>query len=63
MKMKTCVGLAIVCLLLVRIEAHPPKKRILQGETVYDIMKYSAKADGTTDDAMVNILNFRPNII
>lgn len=52
--MKTCVVLGILCLLSVRIGAVPPKKRILQAETVYNIMKYDAKADGTTDDAMVH---------
>lgn len=29
------------------------ERRSLQGETVFDITKYGAKGDGTTDDNMV----------
>ncbi|KAL1544962.1 galacturonan 1,4-alpha-galacturonidase [Salvia divinorum] len=56
---KTCIFCLLISNAVVNIGAAPPKGRILQGETVFDITKYGAKGDDTTDDAMAFIQAFR----
>ena len=49
------LALSISCLIIINaIAAAGEQRRLLQAETVFDITKYGAKGDGTTDDAMVN---------
>lgn len=54
--MKACLVLGIACLVMNNaITGAMGERRILQAETVYDITKYGAKGDGTSDDAMVGV--------
>ncbi|XP_047975557.1 exopolygalacturonase clone GBGE184-like [Salvia hispanica] len=47
------LALSISCLIIINaIAAAGEQRRLLQAETVFDITKYGAKGDGTTDDAM-----------
>lgn len=55
--MKTCFFCLLVSYVVLGVDGAP-KGRILQGEAVFDITSYGAKGDGTTDDAMVEKLNF-----
>ncbi|XP_057790421.1 exopolygalacturonase clone GBGE184-like [Salvia miltiorrhiza] len=52
--------LGISCLIIINaIAAAGEQRRLLQTETVYDITKYGAKGDGSTDDAMSLIQAWR----
>lgn len=52
----TTAGFVIACLFVINVAASRGDDRriLVGGETVYDITKYKAKADGKSDDAMVN---------